>query len=184
MWDCRYLLAVLISVPLDVYLEVGLLNNMRVLDLIFWGTSILFSIMVIPIYIPTNSVQGVPFLYILSNMYRLLSFWWPSLKVLSDISLWFWCSLPWWLGMWRTSLYCCCLVTKSCLTLATTWTVACKAPLSMGFPRQEYWSGLSFPSQWDLPDPGIDPQYPALAGGFFTTEPPGKPSLCIPVCYL
>ena len=46
----------------------------------------------------------------------------------------------------------------------------------MGFPRQEYWSGLSFPSPGDLPDAGIKPATPALAGGFFTTEPPRKPS--------
>ena len=45
----------------------------------------------------------------------------------------------------------------------------------MGFSRQEYWSGLPFPSLGDLPDPGIEPVSPALAGGFFTTEPPGKP---------
>ena len=45
----------------------------------------------------------------------------------------------------------------------------------MGFPRQECWSGLSFPPPGDLPDPGIEPMSPALAGGFFTTEPPGKP---------
>jgi len=44
-----------------------------------------------------------------------------------------------------------------------------------GFPRQEYWSGLPFPSPGDLPDPGIKPGPPALAGGFFTTVPPGKP---------
>ena len=43
-----------------------------------------------------------------------------------------------------------------------------------GFSRQEYWSGLSFPSPGDLPDPGIKPMAPVLAGGFFTTEPPGK----------
>ena len=55
------------------------------------------------------------------------------------------------------------------------WTVACQAPLSVGFPRQEYWSGLPFPSLGDLPDPGIEPTSPALAGGFFTTAPPGKP---------
>ena len=48
----------------------------------------------------------------------------------------------------------------------------------MGFPRQEYWGGLSFPSPGDLPDPGIQPESPALAGGFFTAEPPGKPSVC------
>ena len=50
----------------------------------------------------------------------------------------------------------------------------------MGFPRQEYWSGLPFPSPGDLPDPGIEPTSlasPALAGGFFTTEPPGANNL-------
>ena len=56
------------------------------------------------------------------------------------------------------------------------WTVAHQAPLSIGFPRQEYWSGLSFPSPGDLPNPGIELVYPELAGGFFTTGPPGKPS--------
>ena len=54
-------------------------------------------------------------------------------------------------------------------------TIACQAPLSMGFSRQEYWSGLPFPSPGDLPDPGIKPTSPALAGGFFIVEPPGKP---------
>ena len=57
----------------------------------------------------------------------------------------------------------------------TPWTVAHQAPPSIGFPRQESWSGLPFPSPGDLPDPGIEPASPALAGGFFTTEPPGKP---------
>ena len=54
----------------------------------------------------------------------------------------------------------------------TPWTVACQAPLSMGFSRQEYWSGLPFPASEDLPNPGIEPPslaFPALAGGFFTT---------------
>ena len=54
------------------------------------------------------------------------------------------------------------LVAKSCPTLATPWTVACQAPPSMGFSRQEYWSGLPFPSPGDLPDPGIKPASPAL----------------------
>ena len=57
---------------------------------------------------------------------------------------------------------------------ATPWTIAHQAPLSMGFSRQEYWSRLPFPSPGDLPDPGIKPASPALACGFFTTEPPGK----------
>ena len=63
-------------------------------------------------------------------------------------------------------------------TLCHSMTVALQASLSMGFPRQEYWSGLPFLSPADLPDPGIEPESPkspALAGGFFTTEPPGKP---------
>ena len=63
----------------------------------------------------------------------------------------------------------------------TPWTVAHQAPLSMGFPRQEYWSGLPFPSPGDLPEPGIESVSPALAGRFFTTEPLGMPygHICI-----
>ena len=51
-------------------------------------------------------------------------------------------------------------------SFVTPWTVGSQAPLSMGFPRQEYWSGLPFPSPGDLPDPGIEPESPALAGKF------------------
>ena len=60
-----------------------------------------------------------------------------------------------------------------CPTLCTLWTVAHQAPLSMGFSRQQHWSGLPCPSPWDLPDPGIkltSLMSPALAGGFFTTS--------------
>ena len=60
-------------------------------------------------------------------------------------------------------------------SFATAWSVVHQAPLSLGFPRQEYCSGLPFPPPGDLPDPGIEPVSPALAGGFFTTETPGKP---------
>ena len=62
------------------------------------------------------------------------------------------------------------LVTKSCLTLETPWTVACQAPLSMRFSRQEYWSGWPFPSPGDLPDPGIEPRSPALQVDSLLTE--------------
>ena len=58
---------------------------------------------------------------------------------------------------------------------ATPWTVGHQAPASMGFPRQEYWSGLPFPSPGDLPDPGIEPGSPALQADALTSEPPGKP---------
>ena len=68
------------------------------------------------------------------------------------------------------------LVTQSCLTLSTPWTAACQTPLSLGFSRQDYWSGLPFLSPEDIPNPGIKPMSPALAGKFFTTEPPVKPT--------
>ena len=65
---------------------------------------------------------------------------------------------------------------------ATPWTVARQAPLSMKFSRQEYWSGLPFPSPGDLPNPGITLMSPALAGRLFTTEPSGKPVLMEVLC--
>ena len=77
-----------------------------------------------------------------------------------------------------THIYCCgCLVTKSCPTLVTPWFIAHQAPLPMGFPREEYWSGLPFPSPGDLPSPGIEPASPELASGFFTTESPVNKAL-------
>ena len=60
-------------------------------------------------------------------------------------------------------LFCCSVLSDS----VTAWTAACQAPLSMGFPEQEYWIGLPFPFPRDLPDPGINFRSPALAGGFF-----------------
>ena len=77
-------------------------------------------------------------------------------------------------------------VVKSCLTFwephglyvalfGTPWTVAYEVPPSVGFSRQEYWSGLPFLSPGDLPDPGIDPRSPALQADTLTSEPPGKP---------
>ena len=62
------------------------------------------------------------------------------------------------------------LVTKSCPILVTPWTVACQAPLSMGFSRQEYWNGLPFPSPEDLPDWGIEPRSPVLQADSLPTE--------------
>ena len=66
--------------------------------------------------------------------------------------------------------FCCCLV-----AFGTPWTLALQAPLSMGFPRQGYWSGFPFPSLGHLPNPGIKLKSPVLSGRFFTTEPPRKP---------
>ena len=77
----------------------------------------------------------------------------------------------WWCRV-LLQLFSCSVVSDSSETL---WTVVQQASLSMGFSRQECWSELLFPSPGDLPEPGIELVSPALAGGFFTTEPPGKP---------
>ena len=70
-----------------------------------------------------------------------------------------------------------------CPTLAISWTVAHQAPLSMGFSRQEYWSGWPFPFPGHLPDPGIEPGSLALQAGSLLTELPGKPLLFSKVNY-
>ena len=67
------------------------------------------------------------------------------------------------------------LVAKSCPTFVTPWTIALQAPLSMGFPRQEYWSELPFPSPRDLPNPGFQPMTPTLQVESLPSEPPRKP---------
>ena len=76
-----------------------------------------------------------------------------------------------------------CVLSCSAVSVsATTWTVAHQVSVSMEFSRQEYWSGLPLSSPGDLPDPGIEPAFlasPALAGGFFTTEPSGKPCFSV-----
>ena len=69
---------------------------------------------------------------------------------------------------------------QSCLILCNPVTVTHQTPLSMGFSKQEYWSGLPCPPPEDLPNPGIEPtslMSLALAGAFFTIEPPGKPNV-------
>ena len=59
----------------------------------------------------------------------------------------------------------------------TTWSVAYQAPLSVGFSRQEYWSGLPLPSPGDLPNPGTEPRFPTLQEDALLSEPPGNPKL-------
>ena len=63
------------------------------------------------------------------------------------------------------------LVAKSCSTLVAAWTIACQDHLSMGFARQEYWSGLPFSPPGDLPDPGIKPRSPTLQVDSLPTQP-------------
>ena len=76
------------------------------------------------------------------------------------------------------------LVTKLCLTLLTSWTVACQAPLSMEFSREKYWNGLPFPSSGDFPNPGIEPRSHALQADSLPTELWGKPKRCIVVAFM
>ena len=73
------------------------------------------------------------------------------------------------------------LIAKLCQTLATLWTEAHQAPLSMGFSRQEYWSGLPFPFPGDLPNPGIELGSPALQADSLPSEPPGRPNITLPL---
>ena len=93
---CTYLFQLEFLCFLDVYPGVELLGHMVVLFLVFWEISILSSTVAAQIYIPSNSVQGFPFLYILINICYLCSFWWqPFWYVGGDISLWFWFEFPW-----------------------------------------------------------------------------------------
>ena len=125
--------------------------------------------------------------------------WYHRLDVWVNSGSWWWTGRPgmlWFMGSqrvghdWATELnwyiytdtyvYICMLLFSHLVILSdsflTQWTVAYQAPLSMGFARQEYWSGLPFPTLGDLTDLGIKPTTsPELAGEFFTTEPPGKP---------
>ena len=73
-----------------------------------------------------------------------------------------------------TNMDCCFSCSVMSDSFVTRWTAAHQAPQSMECPRKEYWSGLLFPSPGHFPYPEIEPASPALAGGFFTTEPPGK----------
>ena len=72
-----------------------------------------------------------------------------------------------------------CIHAQSCPTLCDPTDYTCQAPLSIGFYRQEYQSGLLLPTLEDLPNPGIEPVPPALAGGFFTTEPSEKVTVSV-----
>ena len=104
----------------------------------------------------TSAVLLVPLLIFYKN---LLEFWGLEMKVLDLLSY------------FEVLFWNCGLVTNSCLTLETSWTVACQAPLSMGFPSQEHWSGLTSPS----PEDPTDPTSAALQVESLVTEPSWEP---------
>ena len=82
---------------------------------------------------------------------------------------------------WASYVYMCVCVSHSVMSdsLQTPWTLAYQTPLFMEFSRQEYWSGLPFPSPWDHPDSGIKPRSPALMADSLPSKPVGKPNICI-----
>ena len=102
-------------------------------------------------------------LFCLVLFFLLVKWWWNEVKCLSNA-----------IHSHSPLLFRCSVMSNS----VTPWSVACQAPLSMEFSRQEYWSGLPFSSPGDLLDPGIEPVSPALADSL-PPEPPGKPLLTI-----
>ena len=113
---------------------------------------------------------------------RLDGLWWPFPRLVvgslsAEITRWFGHTS---LTISRTQTWSLCSIASVMSnSFGTLWTVTHQAPLSMGFFRQEYWSGLPFPSSGGLSHTGIEPASPtasALSGGFFTSEPPGKPA--------
>ena len=91
--------------------------------------------------------------------------------------------LVWW-PAWASSgslWLCCCFVTKSCLTLSWPHGLGHRVPLSVGFSRQEHWSGVPFPPPGHLPNPGIEPESPHCRWILYTTEPLRKPSFTVTI---
>ena len=86
--------------------------------------------------------------------------------------------------LWDNLLVFLCEILSHVQLFASPWTAAYQAPLSMGFSRQQYWSGLPFSSPRDLTDPGIEPGSPALQTDALPSEPPGKSSIYILLLYL
>ena len=90
-------------------------------------------------------------------------------------------------ALWGSFATCLCVLKVKLLSrvqlFATPWTVAYQASPSMGFSRQEYWHGLSFPSPGDLPDPEIEPGSPALQADALPSETAGKPQMCPEAMY-
>ena len=149
---------------MDIYIQVFVwiyvcnpfefLGCMVTLRLIFWGTARLFSTVAAPIYISTNSMQGLLFLHTLTNTCYFLSFWWePSKQVWGCVSLWFWFPFPWWFSCtcWPFVCFLCNSISFPVPTHQryTTYGLWVGAPTSggLGATRASSWRGSfkSFP---------------------------------------
>ena len=143
------------------------------------------------IYQKGNLAESLPkeiitWCYPLNNIFVLLGSIFSSpawyTRCLCQILLTLYLEIHKWLEVFWNILFCYLLLWCSCSvvsdTFAAPWTAALQAPLSVGSPRREFWSGLLCPPPGVLTNSGMEPASPSLAGKFFTTEPPGKPVLC------
>ena len=121
-WGLHISFQISVFVFFSKYPEVELLDLVA-LFLIVWGTSILFSVVAAPIYIPTNSARGFPFLHTRGSTCYRLSFWWSHSDRCGDTSLCFWTAFPWWLV--RLSIFLCACWPSVCLL----WKNVCSGPL-------------------------------------------------------
>ena len=139
-----------------------------------------------------KEIQGIIYANC-SNLYKEVEANYMKIKVFWNSGSWWWTRRPGvlqYMGSqrvrhdWATELnwtrfFKEVLVTQCVILFATPWTVAHQAPLSLGFSRQEYWSGMSFPFPADFPNPGIEPESPALQANSLPSKLPGKPYIKI-----
>ena len=105
-WKYRYLFKTLISCPMNICSEVGLLDHVVILFFIFQGPSLLFCLVSAPVSIFTSSAHMFPFIHVFASTCYLLSFWWwPSEQMWGDSSCWFSFAFPWWFAMLSASSY-------------------------------------------------------------------------------
>ena len=156
------------------------------INLTLWTILRLLNLFFICIYQKGNLAESLPmeiikWCYPLNNIFVFLGsiFSFPACytRCLYQILLTLYLEIHKWMKVFWNILLCylwfsCSVVSD---TFATPWTAAPQAPLFMGSPRQEYWSGLPCPPPGVLTNSGMEPVSPALASKFFTTEPPGKP---------
>ena len=159
--------------PWCIYPAVGLLGHIEVLFPVFKGIFTLFSIIVVLVCRRFTAIQA----YLKKQEKHQINNLTLHLKQLEkeekDSKVSRRKEIIKITNFYADSNWSTCVHAQSCLTVIS-WTVAHQAPLFMVFPRQEYWSGLPFPTPRDLPNPGIKLVSSALAGRFFTTAPPGK----------